>query len=167
MGCGTGVLLEALGRHLGSVGGSLPGVRLAGVDLSPGMLAVARERLGSGASLVAGDVARLPFRSASFDVALSANALHHWPDQKAALGEIHRVVAPGGRIAITDWCADFPLDRIRSWIRRRAESIHIRAYRAAELKAMLAGAGFGDIRVERWRLGWRWGLMTATATRAR
>ena len=165
MGCGTGVLLEALARRYGSARDPLTGVRLAGVDLSPGMLAVARGRLGSRALLVAGDAAGLPFRSASFDVAFSASALHHWPDTAAALGEIRRVLAPGGRIAITDWCADFPIDRFRSWIRRRAESIHIRAYRAAELEAMLAREGFGDIRVERWRLGWRWGLMTATATR--
>ena len=158
VGCGTGVLLESIGREL-------PAARLVGVDLSPGMLAVARRALGSRASLAVGDSARLPFRSRSFDLVLSLSSLHHWRDPEDALIEAHRVLRPSGRMAITDWCGDFLIDRLRGWVRRWLEPGHLRVYRSLDLEAMLARAGFRDIRVERWRLGWRWGLMTTVATR--
>jgi len=158
VGCGTGALLEGVGREL-------PAARLAGVDLSPGMLTVSRRTLGPRAMLAVGDAARLPFRSRTFDLALSLSALHYWPEPEAALGEIRRVLRPGGRVAITDWCADFRIDRLRDRIRRCVEPAHDRVHRSAELDTMLARSGFCDVRIERWRTGWRWGLMTATATR--
>ena len=70
---------------------------------------------------------------------------------------------PGGRVAITDWCADRWLDRWRNRLFRRLEPSHARALRAHELATLLTNAGFMAIRIERWRIGFRWGLMTATA----
>lgn len=157
VGCGTGTLLEAASSEM-------PAARLAGVDLSPGMLAVARRKLGHRATLVAGSAERLPFRSRRFDVVLSASALHFWRDPSAALSEIHRVLRPRGRIAITDWCANGWIDRLRDLVLRRVEPAHFRVYRTWELAAMLTAAGFDDVRVERYRIGPRWGLMTGVAT---
>lgn len=156
VGCGTGVLLERIGR-------AWPGLRLAGVDLSPGMLGAARRRLGSRAALVTGTADRLPFREDAFDLVVSTSALHHWPDPVAAIGEMRRVLRPAGRAAITDRCADRWLDRLRDRLLRRTESAHHRSLRSVELAALLADAGFADVRVERWRIGFRWGMMTATA----
>lgn len=156
VGCGTGLLLERIAR-------AWPGLRLAGVDLSPGMLAAARRRLGSRAALVAGTADRLPFPDDGFDLAVSTSALHHWHDPVAAIAEIRRVLRPGGRATITDWCADRWLDRLRDRLLRRTESAHHRSFRSVELAALLADAGFGDVRIERWRIGFRWGMMTATA----
>jgi ubiquinone/menaquinone biosynthesis C-methylase UbiE len=157
VGCGTGTLLEAASSEL-------PAARLAGVDLSPGMLAVARRKLGPRATLVAANAERLPFRSRSFDMALSASALHFWRDPSAALLEIHRVLRPRGRIAITDWCANGWIDRLRDLVLRRVEPAHFRVYRTANLAAMLTEAGFDDVHVERYRIGRLWGLMTGVAT---
>lgn len=137
-----------------------------GVDLSPGMLAVARGRLGPRADLVVGDALRLPFPSGIFDLALSASALHHWRDPVSTLHEIRRVLRPAGRITITDWCADRWIARLRDRILRLFESAHFRAHRSSELAAMLEAAGFRDVRIERWRSGWRWNLMTGTAARS-
>ena len=91
-GTGTGLVLRALA--------SCPdgeGVRLAGIDLSPGMLAVARAAL-PGAELVEGDAAALPFADASFDLVTCSTALHLFPDGDAALAEWVRVLRPGGRV---------------------------------------------------------------------
>lgn len=130
------------------------------------MLAVARARLGARATLVAANAARLPFRSASFDVALSASVLHYWREPVATLREIRRTIRPGGRVAITDWCADRWIERLRDRVLQRVEPAHFRVHRSADLAAMLSEAGFRDVRVERYRLGRRWELMTGTAISA-
>lgn len=156
VGCGTGVLLERIALERPEEGS-------VGVDLSPGMLARARDRLGARAALVAGSALRLPFRGATFDLVVSASALHHMPDPPLAVAEMRRVLRPGGRVAITDWCADGWLVRLRDRVLRRRDPGYARALRAAELASLLAQAGFSDVRVDRWRIGFRWGLMTGSA----
>lgn len=88
---GTGLVLRAL-RSLGAD----PAVRMVGVDLSPGMLAVARAAL-PGAELVVADAARLPLADSSVDLVTCVTALHLMPDVDAVLGEWTRVLRPGGR----------------------------------------------------------------------
>ncbi len=155
VGCGTGTLLERATR-------AHPG-RFAGLDLSLEMLEAARRKLGARAGLVAGSAATLPFRSRAFDLVVSTSTLHHWRDPVAAFAEIRRVLRPRGRVAITDWCGDSLLTRLRDRVLRRLEPAHGRVWRSVELAALLADAGFTDVRIERWRIGVRWSLMTGTA----
>jgi ubiquinone/menaquinone biosynthesis C-methylase UbiE len=162
VGCGTGTLLEAIGRV--ASGNGAP--RLAGVDLSFGMLAVARGKLGRRGALAVADAAALPFPAARFDLVVSSSALHHWSEPLRALREMARILRQGGEVAITDWCGDRWVERLRTRILRRREHDHVRVFRSAELTALLEEAGFVHVRVERWRIGWRWSLMTATAARA-
>ncbi|GIW72802.1 MAG: hypothetical protein KatS3mg102_2344 [Planctomycetota bacterium] len=70
---------------------------LLGLDLMPEQLARARRAVqGSGARLACADVCRLPLRDGSFDAAFELGILHHVPQWRQALGEIARVVRPGG-----------------------------------------------------------------------
>ena len=87
VGCGTGLILA----RLASVAS-----RAVGVDLSPGMLAKARER---GLDVAEADATSLPFADASFDTVVSFKVLPHVPDIRAALVEMARVVRPGGIVA--------------------------------------------------------------------
>ena len=159
VGCGTGTLLERAARARPR--------RFVGLDLSLEMLAVARRKLGPRAGLVAGSATTLPFRSRAFDHVVSTSALHHWRDPDAAFAEIRRVLRPAGRVAITDWCGDAWLTRLRGRVLRHLEPGHGRVWRSVELAALLANAGFADVRIERWRIGVRWSLMTATARAGR
>ncbi len=84
VGCGTGLLL----RRFAEIA-----KRAVGVDLSPGMLARARER---GLDVHEGSATQLPFPDASFDAAVSFKTLPHVPDLRRALSEMARVVRPGG-----------------------------------------------------------------------
>jgi ubiquinone/menaquinone biosynthesis C-methylase UbiE len=88
-GCGTGLVMERL-RQRGAT-------RLVGVDLSGGMLAVARQQ---GCVVAQGSVTALPFHDAAFDVAYSFKVLAHVPDIRAAIGEMARVVRPGGLVVV-------------------------------------------------------------------
>jgi SAM-dependent methyltransferase len=91
VGCGTGHHLARLGAR---------GYRGAGVDGSGAMLAQTRALL-SGVPLVQGDVTRLPFATAAFDVALCVEVLRYLPDGRPLLREIARVLRPGGTCLVT------------------------------------------------------------------
>jgi ubiquinone/menaquinone biosynthesis C-methylase UbiE len=81
------------------------GVRLTGVDLSPGMLALARERaaeLGREIQLREADAQALPFDEGSFDTVVCTLSLCTIPDERSAIGEMWRVLRPGGRLLLLD-----------------------------------------------------------------
>lgn len=158
VGCGTGTLLAAIAERA-------PRAKLLGVDLSPAMLAVARRKLGERAFLVAGEAGRLPFPDQRFDLVVSSSALHYWPDPEEGLAEIARVLRPGGRVAITDWCDDYLACRIADLLLRVLEPAHHRTYGTDACQRLLRKAGFGEIRVERYRISRLWGLMTGTGIR--
>ena len=80
-------------------------VRLTGVDLSPAMLAIARERaadLGRAIDLREADAQALPFPDGSFDTVVCTLSLCAVPDHRAAIAEMRRVLRPGGRLLLLD-----------------------------------------------------------------
>jgi ubiquinone/menaquinone biosynthesis C-methylase UbiE len=85
-GCGTGLILERVAGFA---------KKATGIDLSPGMLELAR---GRGLDVREGSVTDLPFEDASFDLTYSFKVLAHVPDIGRALSEMARVTRPGGVI---------------------------------------------------------------------
>jgi ubiquinone/menaquinone biosynthesis C-methylase UbiE len=137
VGCGTGAAV----REAATVA-----ERAVGVDLSPEMIARANE-LAAGAQhveFVVADSEHLPFPDEAFTALLCSSSFHHYPNPTAAVREMARVLAPGGRVAIADGTGDTMLARIADRFLRRFDRSHIRLYRSAELEAFLAAAGFAD-----------------------
>jgi arsenite methyltransferase len=97
-GAGTDSLVAA--QMVGSDG------RVTGIDMTSEMLAKARaaaaEMGAPNVEFVEGEVERLPFEPASFDVVISNGVIDLVPDKTAVFSEIHRVLRPGGRIQIAD-----------------------------------------------------------------
>ncbi|HXC53765.1 MAG TPA: metalloregulator ArsR/SmtB family transcription factor [Rhizomicrobium sp.] len=101
-GTGTGSMLELLAPHV---------KRAVGVDVSPEMLAIARDRLVRAnirhAQVRLGDTYRLPFPSGNalsgFDAVLFHQVLHYLDDPGAAVSEAARVMRAGGRLLIADF----------------------------------------------------------------
>ncbi len=95
LGCGTGQVSELIAPHVAKV---------IAVDGSTDMVQAARKRL-KGAPHVEvrrGDMEALPIDDAQLDVAILALVLHHVPEPVRALGEVHRVLKPGGRVLMVD-----------------------------------------------------------------
>ena len=94
---GMGPVLWTMAAAL--LAGSWLARRVVGLDFSLGMLKQARGQ-DEALSLTNGDANRLPFPSASFDLVLSVNALHHYADQRAFIAEARRLLRAGGALAI-------------------------------------------------------------------
>jgi ubiquinone/menaquinone biosynthesis C-methylase UbiE len=154
--CGTGLLLEILAHRPDDT-------ELVGIDRVPAMLGEAKRRLGRRATLLDGDVAKLPFDDGRFQLVVSTNALHYFQDADGALREIRRVMSPAGNLVITDWCRDYfwmkLLNRILPWTRHA----HVHTFRTRELEQGLLNAGFRIIDKTSKKIDWFWGLMTIHA----
>ncbi len=137
VGCGSGGIL----LHLAS-----QGMRAHGIDRQqydsplPAGLDFAR-RHAIPARFHSADATRLPFRDASFDCVVASSVIEHLDDPRAALGEMARVLAPGGIALI-----DFPLfrgpygghiDDVVRW-----PWYHLRSERAIRARLMRRGAAF-------------------------
>jgi SAM-dependent methyltransferase len=149
VGVGPGLLAYDLARLVGEAG------RMVGLDLAPAMVAAAAERLSGlpQATVREGDAERLEFPDASFDAVVSTQVYEYVADMPRALGELHRVLRPGGRTLIldTDWrsivwhSSDARLmDRVLSCWDAHLADPHL----PARLGPLLRAAGFEVRRVE-------------------
>ena len=90
---GTGILTMPVYK-------TLPQADITCLDYSPDMMSTAQKRAKAAdlnnVRFRQGDVGALPFENDSFDLALSLNGFHAFPDKEAAYREIHRVLRPGG-----------------------------------------------------------------------
>lgn len=120
------------------------GARVTGIDRAPDMVAAAvahhPEAIASGRlTLVEGDVTALPLPADSVDGVVTINTVYFWPDLAHPLGELGRVLSPGGTlvIGIRDGSVMNNVDR---------EIFTIRSH--DEIKTSVADAGFEDVRIE-------------------
>jgi ubiquinone/menaquinone biosynthesis C-methylase UbiE len=130
VGCGTGRLLRSAAERF-------PAARLDGVDAAEGMVAQAKASVPAGIPMTIqmATAERLPFPEREFDLVFSTMTFHHWPDQKDAIGEVSRVMTPGGRWLL----ADFIPSGVLRYIRRLLRLKHFPE--RDQLDAMLASAG--------------------------
>jgi ubiquinone/menaquinone biosynthesis C-methylase UbiE len=147
--CGRGAVLVPAAARVGAAG------CVFGVDLSPEMVNRAREAASAAGSDARVDVAvmdaeHLQFEHATFDVALCGFGVFFFPRPEVAVGEMARVVLPGGVVGLSSWADE---DERWAWddellgdlvVTRRAISQPFD--RAADLERLLATAGLGDIR---------------------
>jgi ubiquinone/menaquinone biosynthesis C-methylase UbiE len=130
---------------------------LTGVELSPAMLAVAGQRaadLDRQVDLREGDAEQLPFGDASFDTVVCALALCTIPDPGRAIGEMKRVLVPGGRLLLLDHIGStWPPIRAAQWL---LEQVTIRAageHFTRRPLLLVRAAGFEVVASERLKAG--------------
>lgn len=145
--CGTGTLLELILRW--RRWRKLPKVNIVGIDYAESMLAGARHRFAGQPDLEfrLADVAEMPFADAEFDTANVANAVHCFPDVDGGLCDIHRVLRPGGTLALNvllypqgSWPLKNIANRINDWGIRKG--ILFTPYHQDDVRRRVLDAGF-------------------------
>src|SRR5919204_106851 len=142
VGCGTGTLALALKSRVGTG-------EVHGIDASPEMIDVAKEKAAKAGSAIDFQVAlieALPFPEATFDLVTSSLMLHHLPDdlKRRGLAEIRRVVKSDGRFVAVDFAAQGhgPLGHLLAIFgHARGEPM------ADQLRPLLEAAGFSHLEV--------------------
>jgi len=161
LGCGTGEFERLVMQQFGSVS-------MVGLDTTPAMAAVARQKL-RGAPNVQILVARaeaLPFRAEEFDVVVSASMVHHVRDARSLLVEGCRVLRRGGQLAILDWCRDFWHCGLLHYWWRASDPTYGRMYRLRELRQRLGEVGIRVQQADRFLVPPGYGLMCVNGIRA-
>jgi ubiquinone/menaquinone biosynthesis C-methylase UbiE len=145
--CGPGVVTAALAPHAASV---------VALDATEQMLEKARARCAraglANVSFQCGNAESLPFGDACFDGVVTRLAIHHFADPQRALGEMFRVLRPGGTAVIVDVVSSERADEsdLQNAIERLRDPSHVRMLPASELDARVARAGFRDIAPDTW-----------------
>jgi ubiquinone/menaquinone biosynthesis C-methylase UbiE len=130
------------GYLLGQMSSIVTDGLLAGVDISPAMVAYCENRFqnrirGSKVELKCAAAEALPYPSRYFTKACSTNSIFYWQDLGLAFSEIERVLRPGGNLVLCFTHKD-------SLVKRRFAG-NIRLVEAEEIQAMLAAKGFQGI----------------------
>jgi ubiquinone/menaquinone biosynthesis C-methylase UbiE len=127
--CGTGILSDRIQRELQPD-------EIYGVDMSEGMLGQARVR-SDWVQWMRGPAEQLPFDDGALDAVVTTSAFHFF-DQPAALREFHRVLAPGGLVAVSALSTRQP--RLQSSADSRWKPQHNTS--APEMRTLFEDAGF-------------------------
>lgn len=150
VGCGDGVLLEAVARRF-------PEARLSGIDLSESDIALARRRLADARvdTLQVANALQLPFPPESFDCVVSHMVFMLIPEVEAVLAETHRVLRNGGTLAFIVGNPAAAAERMRELFGAVNEAIRARYERftplnpadprifdTAGIRSLMEGAGF-------------------------
>jgi ubiquinone/menaquinone biosynthesis C-methylase UbiE/DNA-binding transcriptional ArsR family regulator len=134
LGCGTGQVSAALAPFV---------ARVVGVDGSAAMLQSAKRRLAgfNNVDLRRGDLEALPVDDGRLDAATLMLVLHHVPEPDRALGEVFRVLKPGGRVLIVDM-----LPHDREHYRQQLGHVWL-GFSEDHLRRLIEESGFGHVRM--------------------
>lgn len=160
VGCGTGELERLLRERY-------PRVTLVGIDVTPQMLAVAREKFRNarGVTFLLAQAEALPFAMEGFDAVVSCNMLHHVRSADTLLRECARVLRPGGRLVLVDWCRDAWQCRLAHYWLRLVKRSYVKMYRTAELVERATLLGLAVEEVSRFFVPPYFGMMRVALTR--
>lgn len=148
--CGTGAVTRLLAERVRPAG------KVVGLDINPGMLAVAQLAAQSPSiEWLEGSAVKMPLPDASFDAVVCQQGLQFFPDKAAALSEMRRVLKRGGRLVLACWRS---VEHMPGYLAlEQALARRIGPEKAAlppfslgdagTIRVLVAGAGFRDVKL--------------------
>jgi ubiquinone/menaquinone biosynthesis C-methylase UbiE len=146
IGFGSGLFIKKYASHV---------ARIAGLDYSEDMVHLAcslnSDLITSGkAEFTQGTASILPWGDNEFSVVVGIETFFFWPEPKAALREIYRVLAPGGRLVLEmAYNKDDGRDHTK-----QIEQYNLKLYSGEEMKKLLREVGFNDINISYYKSLW-------------
>ncbi|MGB7968655.1 MAG: class I SAM-dependent methyltransferase [Methanobacterium sp.] len=140
VGCGTGNLLKLISSKYD--------VQIAGVDLTPKMLNIAKIKLGDEADLKVSDSEELPFEDNKFDMVICTDSFHHYPHPEKVLAEIGRVLENNGMLLIADPTVPAPLRQLVNLYFKLSRSGDVKIYSESDICKLLEETGFVSLNYE-------------------
>ena len=130
---------------------------ITGIELSPAMLDIARQRaadLDRPVDLREGDAEHLPFENSSFDTVVCALSLCTIPDPATAIGEMERVLVPGGRLLLLDHIGStWPPIYAAQWLLERMTIRAAGEHFTRRQLPLVTATGFEIVETERLKAG--------------
>ena len=148
VGCGLGAIDVLLVERFGAA-------HVTGIDVEAALVERAAARVEAAGmadriSIRKVSPGPLPFEAGAFDVVFSKDSMIHIPDKRALYAEVHRVLAPGGWMAVSDWFGNGlePTDAMREWLDAVGLTFTLESIEASA--KLVQACGFTDVdRVDR------------------
>ena len=137
LGCGTGEMMRLILQKDNRK-------ELYGLDLSEEMLSVAKAKLPEQVKLMLGDSESLPFPDSFFFFFYCNDSFHHYPEPQKVLGEVHRVLKPGGTFLMGDCWQPYMGRAIMNFYMRHSKEGDVKIYSKEEMVSLLSQC-FHDI----------------------
>ena len=145
--CGPGIVSAALAARAREV---------VALDITPEMLTKARQRCADAGlrnvTFREGSATELPFADNAFDAVVTRLSVHHFPEPRLVLGEMFRVVRPGGALVLADIVSSERPDEseLHNAIEVLRDPSHVRMLPASELTSLVTAAGFAVAQQTTW-----------------
>ena len=112
--------------------------QLFGIDISPNMLEIAKNKLGNDATLILGDSERLPFEDSSFDAIVCNDSFHHYPQPDIVEKEVSRCLKQNGVFIIGDCWQPIGARQIMNYYMKHSNSGDVKIYSKKEMLLLLS-----------------------------
>ena len=156
LGCGTGMGTIDIALKLKGTG------KVIGLDLSRKMIEQARKKLANikydNVKFRVGSAISLDYDN-YFDYVLSTNAFHHFKDKGNIFLKVKKALKLHGVFIVQDICDDYFLMNILDFMGKIGEKAHVGSTTLQKLKDLFLITDFSNIKVERIKLNWFWGIM--------
>ncbi len=139
IGCGPGAFLSLVEK-------TFPDIQLNALDISEEMVRETKGRLAGTAVVTVGDSEHMPLAGGQYQAVTCNMSIHHYPHPLNALGEMFRILQPGGYLLLNDMDCAAPIRAAANWIFPRLPGGDVKMYTRKEIEEMVRGARFQRIR---------------------
>lgn len=139
LGCGTGEMIKKILTYTTKK-------QAYGIDISPNMIKIAREKLPKSVDLRIGDSEALPYLNSCFDVVYCNDSFHHYPNPKNVIREVCRVLKENGVFIICDCWQPYLGRKIMNFYMKHSQNGDVKIYSQKELVTLL----YSEFEIVRW-----------------